>query len=191
MFKNKLQPMPDSDKAILILSFLEERGEVKPSDYENLPIEEVQDQLLGTTYYTLINALELFYLYRRNPKFNEHINSLGTQFGISLKGLKLCPRLLLRLGMIYIETRPNLLRADKDNLAESWINKYTDIDKNFPSEDDACKSWVDDIIQALQIYESMQDTGTTDSASQWGPGAGGVMVNDTLKERYLSFRSMK
>lgn len=181
MFRKQLQPLSDGDKTVLVLSFLEERGEVELEGYKDLPINEVEDFVLGTPHYTLINALEMFYLYRRNTQFRTHINNLAAQFGISLNGLPLNPKFIIRLGFTFISTRPNLTEEDKKSISESWSKKYKNVDKEFSSEEEACDSWVHDIIQGLQINEGLQPS---------APALGGIVDNDLLKDRYLEYRQI-
>jgi hypothetical protein len=186
VFRKQLQPLTEGDKAILVLSYLEESGVINPADYKDLSSDEVNNLVLGTSHYTLINALEIFFLYRENSHFRDHINKLASQYKISLKNLPLSPKFLIRLGYTFISSRPNLTEDDRNAIADKWTDKYKDLNLVFDREE-AFGAWVNDIVLNIQLYETSQQQSNETTYEQY---ISSIYANTELKERYLSLREL-
>lgn len=189
MFKKLLQPLSEGEKSILVLSFLEEKGETAFQEGSLSP-EEINNLLLSTSHYTLINFLEFFYLYRRNADFARNINELAHGLGISLRGLPLSPTFLIRLGFTFISTRANLDEDDKKIIADNWVKSFTDTDKPFDSEKAACESWVGNIVRTVQSYELIHQTGQELDGEYAGQVFDNLLDNRELVKKYLTYRKL-
>ena len=191
MFKKQLQPLSESDKGVVVLSYLDSRGN-DTFQHSNSSDEMTLNLLMGTPQYTLINCLELYYLYKYNAKFAKRINAMARQIRIELDKLPLTPQFLIRLGYFFISTRPNLSEQDIKALSDEWIKKYDDVYVPFASEEQCINSWVDDIATGLQIYEAMQQV---DDDMLDGEYAGMVFNyvsdNHNLLKWYLKYRKIK
>lgn len=191
MFKKQLQPLTDGDKAVVILSYLEKRGDTTFQD-DNLSDEMTLNLVMGTPQYTLINCLELYYLYKDNTKFAKRINSMALQLRIKLEKLQLTPQFLIRLGYFFISTRPNLDETDIKAISDGWVQKYEDVYKPFATEEQSLRSWVNDIVTELQSYEAIMQV---DEDVLDGEYAGMVFSNVTdnanLLKWYQDYRGIK
>lgn len=187
MFKKKLQPLSDDDKAYIVLVFLENKGETA---FKGLEPDEVTNLISSTTQYTLINFLEFYLLYRNNTQFANKINDFAGQLNIVLKNLLLTPKLLIRLGYVYINTRPNLDDKDKKELLHKWTSKYSDLDAVFPSDKEALDSWVSNIVPAVQIHEAVVQNEIEVDGNYAGLVFDNVFDNRELTKQYMGFRNL-
>ncbi len=172
LFKKPLQPLSDGDKTIIVYSYLD-KLKALPDDIKSWSDQEVLNLMLGTPQYTLVNCLELYYLYKNDDKFAKHIRSLAESYDIHLQNFKGTPRFLISLGYTFILTRPNLDPSDRGKLIDSWTAYYRNPEKPFASEDEERDSWVNNIVAKLQEYEAKQAT------------TGDVLGNVSSYEEYL------
>lgn len=153
MFKKQLKPLTDDEKSNLIQGYFKSK---KMNLFKESDISEEYFPIFiqGTPYYTLINGLEFYFLFKLNHQFSNNLRSYINQFGVAIPTEITGRTSLVRLAFGFMIYRPNLSEADRVTVIDVWRDASLDkLSENLESKI-IFNEWLK-FLRALQTHEGL------------------------------------
>lgn len=149
-----ITPLTIDEKIFFVKVFLQKRG-IIPKDFGDVDGDNL-NSLAGTPQYTLIMYLDFLYMFTMNDAVRRKSVNEATKSGIDLGDFSLNTSSLLKLAEYYTANR-NLPEFARKGIREEWSNNVNNSSEDsFNSLKDACYWWGENIVEPLQIYDSVE-----------------------------------
>lgn len=180
------------DEKIFFVKVFLQKNDILPINFGDVDGDDL-NSIVGTPQYTLVLYLDFLYTFMANGTIRNNQTNAASKSGIDLTNFGLSQHSFVKLAMHYTAQR-NLPPPVRETIYEGWQNSVNNSDKDsFDTFRDASYWWVDNIVEPLQIFDSVEkkaqenitDDGYKDKVTHQ------LSLNHSLIDAYLEIRGIE
>ncbi len=146
-----ITPLNTDERVLFVETFLK-LEDIIPMNFGEIDGDNHTD-IIGTPQYTLTSYLDFFYVFMGNAEFRDSHVEAASKMGIDLKGFKLSPIYMMKLGEYYTSFR-NLSKSELKEVKGLWDGQINDSNQDHVyALEEAAFYWAESVVRALQVVD--------------------------------------